>query len=72
MNGLIVLAAALQSGGEPADLSFLAYLDIWIIGGLVLLAVVVVTGKWIYGRLRRRDEDDRYYDERYDGYDYEC
>lgn len=69
---LIVLAVALQAGGGSPDLSFLAYLDIWIIGGLVLLAVVVVTGKWLYGRLRRRDDDDRYYDERYDGYDYEC
>ena len=73
MNVLIVLAVALQAGGESADLSFLAYLDIWIIGGLVMLAVVVVVGKWLYGKLRRRpDDDDRYYDERYDGYDYEC
>ncbi len=72
MNALIVLAVALQAGGGSTDLSFLAYLDIWIIGGLVLLAVVVVTGKWLYGRLRRRDDDDRHYDERYDGYDYEC
>ena len=72
MMQLIVLAVALQSGGESADLSFLAYLDIWIIGGLVMLAVVVVVGKWIYGKLRRRPDDDPYYDERYDGYDYEC
>ena len=71
MNALIVLAVALQAGGESADLSFLAYLDIWIIGGLVMLAVVVVVGKWLYGKLRRRpDDDDLYYDERYD--DYEC
>ena len=67
----ILLAAFLQ-GGELADLTFLAYLDIWLIGGLVLLAVVVVTGKWLYGRFRRRDDDDLYYDERYDDYDYEC
>ena len=73
MMPLIVLAVALQAGGEPADLSFLAYLDIWIIGGLVMLAVVVVVGKWLYGKFRRRpDDDDPYYDERYDGYDYEC
>lgn len=68
----ILLAVFLQPGGEPTDLSFLAYLDIWLIGGLVLLAVVVVTGKWLYGRFRRRDDDDLYYDERYDDHDYEC
>ena len=50
MNALIVLAVALQADGESADLSFLAYLDIWIIGGLVMLAVVVVVGKWLYGK----------------------
>ena len=72
MNALIVLAVSLQAGGEPADLSFLAYLDVWIIGGLVMLAVVVVVGKWLYGKFRRRPDDDLYYDERYDGYDYEC
>ena len=72
MTQLIVLAVALQGGGEPADLSFLAYLDVWLIGGLVLLAVVVVVGKWLYGRFRRRPDDDMYYDERYDDYDYEC
>ena len=68
----ILLAVALQTGGESADLSFLAYLDIWIIGGLVMLAVVVVVGKWLYGKLRRRPADDPYYDDRYDEYDYEC
>lgn len=72
MNALIVLAAALQAGGQPGDLSFLAYLDVWIIGGLVMLAVVVVVGKWLYGKFRRRPDDDPYYEERYDGYDYEC
>ena len=72
MNALIVLAVALQPGEGSTDLSFLAYLDIWIIGGLVLLAVVVVTGKWLYGKFRRRDDDDLYYDERYDEYDHEC
>ena len=72
MSPLILLAVALQSGDGSADLSFLAYLDIWIIGGLVILAVVVVVGKWLYGKLRRRSDDDLYYDERYDGYDYEC
>ena len=68
----ILLAVARQAGGESADLSFLAYLDIWIIGGLVMLAVVVVVGKWLYGKLRRRPDDDPYYADRYDGYDYEC
>lgn len=71
MMPLIVLAVSLQAGGGSTDLSFLAYLDIWIIGGLVMLAVVVVVGKWIYGKFRRRD-DDPYYDDRYDEYDYEC
>ena len=72
MIPLIVLAIAMQGGGGSADLSFLAYLDIWIIGGLVMLAVVVVVGKWLYSKFRRRpDDDDLYYDERYD-YDYEC
>ena len=69
MSSLILLSAALQAGGESADLSFLAYLDIWIIGGLVMLAVVVVVGKWLYGKIRRRPDDDLYYDERYDGYE---
>ena len=69
MSSLILLAIALQAGGESADLSFLAYLDVWIIGGLVMLAVVVVVGKWLYGKIRRRPDDDPYYDERYDGYE---
>ena len=72
MIPFILLAVALQTGGESADLSFLAYLDVWIIGGLVMLAVVVVVGKWLYGKLRRRPDDDPYYDDRYDEYDYEC
>lgn len=72
MNSFILLVVAMQSGGGSTDLSFLAYLDIWIIGGLVMLAVVVVVGKWIYGKFRRRPDDDLYYDERYDEYDHEC
>ena len=72
MSPIILLAVALQSGGGSADLSFLAYLDIWIIGGLVMLAVVVVLGKWLYGKLRRRPDDDLYYDDMYDEYDYKC
>ena len=72
MSVSILLVVALQSTGGSADLSFLAYLDIWIIGGLVMLAVVVVVGKWLYGKLRRRPDDDLYYDERYDEYDYKC
>ena len=63
----LLLSLAGQAGDEPADLSFLAYLDVWIISGLVLLAVVVVTGKWIWGWWRRRNETDEY--GYYDGYD---
>ena len=67
MNLPIILSLPFQSQGEPANLSFLAYLDVWLIGGLVLLAVVVVVGKWLWGKLRRRpdDADGYYYDEDY-------
>ncbi len=68
MNPFIILSVLPQTGSEPARLSFLAYLDVWLISGLVLLAVVVVVGKWLWGRLRRRPEDDsayRYEDEEY-------
>ena len=59
-----LLTLALQNGGGPAGLTFLAYLDVWLIGGLVLLAVVVVTGKWLWGRLRRPPDDAYgYYDD---------
>lgn len=68
MNPSNILSIAAQNGGQPADLSFLAYLDIWIIGGLVMLAVVVVVGKLIWSRLTRRDDDDRYYDYYDDNY----
>ena len=67
MNFGTLLSLALQNDGEPANLTFLAYLDVWLIGGLVLLAVVVVTGKWIWGRLRRPPEDTYVY---YDDDDY--
>ena len=60
MHSPIILSAPLQNQGEPADLSFLAYLDIWLISGLVLLAVVVVVGKWLWGRFRRPPGDDAY------------
>ncbi len=65
MNTLhILLSLARQGGDAPANLSFLAYLDTWIIGGLVLLAVAVVAGKWLWGRFRRGDDDgDGYYDD---------
>ncbi len=61
------LSTLLQAGGAPADLTWLAYIDIWIISGLVLLAVVVVVGKLVWGRLRRREEDEYewYYDDDY-------
>ena len=64
MNLPIILSPPFQNQEGAADLSFLAYLDIWLIGGLVMLAVVVVVGKWLWGKLRRRPEDD-------DGYYYE-
>lgn len=62
MNPPAILSAATQTAGQPADLTFLAYLDIWIISGLVLLAVVVVLGKLVWGKLRRRDEEEYNYD----------
>ena len=68
MNPPSILFVALQSVAvQAADLTFLAYLDIWIISGLVLLAVVVVVGKLIWGKLRRRDDEefDWYYDDDY-------
>ena len=69
MNPPVILSIATQTTAQPADLSWLAYLDIWIIGGLVLLAVVVVLGKLVWGKLRRRDDEeydyDWYYDEEY-------
>ena len=62
MNLSVILSLPLQNQGAPRDLSFLAYLDIWLIGGLVMLAVVVVVGKWLWGKLRRRPgETDGYY-----------
>ena len=67
MNPFSILSVSVQGGGEPADLTWLAYIDIWIISGLVLLAVVVVLGKLIWGRLHRRDDEDYdwYYDDEY-------
>ena len=67
----VQLSIALQNQDGSGDLSFFAYLDTWIIGGLVLLAVVVVTLKWIWGRIHRSDDhsrDDDYYtdDDDYD------
>ena len=57
-----LLSLSLQAGAGPGNLTFLAYLDIWIISGLVLLAVVVVVGKWLWNRLRRREDEDDYWD----------
>ena len=68
MNPPSILFVALQSVAvQAADLTFLAYLDIWIISGLVLLAVVVVVGKLVWGKLHRRDDEefDWYYDDDY-------
>lgn len=67
MYPLGILSLASQAPNAPPDLSFLAYLDVWIIGGLVLLAVVVVIGKWIWGQWRRRNEVNQ--QGYYDGYD---
>ena len=58
MNPINILSIPAQTGTQPADLTWLAYIDIWIISGLVLLAVVVVLGKLIWSRLHRRDEED--------------
>ena len=58
MNLFSILAIPAQTGTKPADLTWLAYIDIWIISALVLLAVVVVVGKFIWGRLHRRDEEE--------------
>lgn len=63
---ILLLSVAAQTGGGGRDLTFLAYLDVWIISGLVLLAVVVVLGKLIWNRLRRRDDHDEWYDTYYD------
>ncbi len=62
-----ILSLVLQTGGASANLSFLAYLDVWLIGGLVLLAVVVVVGKWLWSRLRRPtgERDGYFHDEDY-------
>ncbi len=67
MNPSVIWSVGLQAGEGAGDLSFLAYLDVWIISGLVLLAVAVVVGKWIWGWWRRRNEVDEY--GYYDGYD---
>ncbi len=65
----VKLSIALQNQDGSGDLSFFAYLDTWIIGGLVLLAVVVVTLKWIWGRIHRSADDFRDDDDYYDDYD---
>ena len=66
MNLTSILSVALQTAAQSADLTFLAYLDIWIISGLVLLAVVVVVGKLVWGKLRRQDDNAEEYDWYYD------
>ena len=64
----VQLFIALQNQDGSGDLSFFAYLDTLIIGGLVLLAVVVVTLKWIWGRIHHTEDhfrDDDYYTDDY-------
>ncbi len=66
------LTNATRATPQSADLTFLAYLDLWIISGLVLLAVVVVAGKFAWSKLRGRDEGEGYdwrYDDPWDGDD---
>ena len=62
MNPPAILSVVTQAAAQPADLTFLAYLDIWIISGLVLLAVIVVVGKLVWSKLRRRNDEDYDYD----------
>lgn len=66
MNPPAILSVVTQAAAQPADLTFLAYLDIWIISGLVLLAVVVVLGKLVWSKLRRRNDEEYDYDWYYD------
>ena len=46
-----------QDPSERNDPSPFIFLDAWILAGVVLLAVVVVSGKFIYNRLRQHREE---------------
>lgn len=65
-KALAILSPARPAAAAPNDLSFLAYLDAWLIGGLVLLAAAVIVGKWLWRRCRPPAEPDAYYNHEYD------
>ena len=54
----LLLSSAGQESGAASNLSFLAYLDVWLIGGLGLLAVAAVAAKWLWRRWRQGDAGD--------------
>ena len=54
----LLLSLAGQESGAASNLSFLAYLDVWLIGGLGLLAVAAVAAKWLWRRWRQGDAGD--------------
>lgn len=54
----LLLSLAGQESGAASNLSFLAYLDVWLIGGLGLLAVAAVAAKWLWRRWRQGSAGD--------------
>jgi len=54
----VLLSLAGQESGAASNLSFLAYLDVWLIGGLGLLAVAAVAAKWLWRRWRQGNAGD--------------
>ena len=54
----LLLSLAGQENGAASNLSFLAYLDVWLIGGLGLLAVAAVAAKWLWRRWRQGNAGD--------------
>ena len=47
-----------QAPGQESGPSPFVFFDVWILAGVALLAVAVVTGKFVYNRLRQRAETD--------------